>query len=71
MLEIIKAFETATNVKVPYKIGPRRPGDIPTSFNDPTAATNELGWQAELGIEDICRDAWHWQQKNPSGYKDE
>lgn len=71
VLEIIKAFETATKVKVPYKIGPRRPGDIPTSFNDPSAATNELGWKAELGIEDICRDAWHWQKKNPSGYKDE
>lgn len=70
VLDIVAAFSAATNVEVPYKLGPRRPGDIPTSFTDPTAARMELGWSAELGIEDICRDAWHWQQKNPSGYQD-
>lgn len=68
VLDIVTAFEAATGVKIPYKIGPRRPGDIPTSFTDPSAAKNALGWSAQLGIEDICRDAWRWQDKNPSGY---
>ena len=68
--EIVAAFENANNLKIPYKVGPRRSGDIPTSYTNPGLATDELGWTATKGIEDICRDAWHWQQKNPSGYRE-
>jgi len=68
VFDIIRAFETANDISLPYRIGPRRDGDIPTSFTDPSLARSELNWQAEKTIEDICRDAWHWQQKNPQGY---
>lgn len=68
VLDIIHAFEKANGLKLSYEIGPRRPGDIPASFTDPSLARNELGWVAEKTIEDICRDAWRWQQKNPNGY---
>ncbi len=71
VFEIIRAFETANNLTIPYQVGPRRSGDIPTSYTNPSLASEELGWSATKGIEDICRDAWHWQQKNPSGYQEE
>ncbi len=71
VFEIIHAFEKANNLKIPYSVGPRRSGDIPASFTDPNKASDELGWSASHSIEDICRDAWHWQQKNPSGYQEE
>ena len=69
VFDIISAFETANGLKVPFAIGPRRAGDIPTSYTDPSLAAKELNWQAEKTIEDICRDAWRWQQKNPDGYQ--
>jgi UDP-glucose 4-epimerase len=68
VLDIIHAFERANNLQLPYEIGPRRAGDIPASFTDPALATNELGWQTEKTMDDICRDAWNWQQRNPEGY---
>lgn len=68
VLDIIKAFEKANDISLPYSIGPRRAGDIPTSYTDPTLAITDLNWKAEKSIEDICRDAWHWQTKNPNGY---
>lgn len=68
VLDIIAAFEKANHLKLPYEIGARRSGDIPASFTDPSLARKELNWQAEKTIEDICRDAWHWQQHNPNGY---
>lgn len=71
VMDIVQAFEAANDIKVPFKIGPRRAGDIPESYTDPTAASQALNWSAKLGIEDICRDAWHWQKKNPAGYQDE
>ncbi|MDC1308432.1 UDP-glucose 4-epimerase GalE, partial [Pseudomonadales bacterium] len=52
----------------PYAVGPRREGDIAECYADPSKALNELGWRAEKSLEDICRDAWRWQQKNPDGY---
>lgn len=70
VLDIIHAFEEANNLKLPYVIGPRRAGDIPTSFTDPAKAIAELNWSAEKSIVEICRDAWHWQQKNPEGYNE-
>lgn len=71
VLEIIRAFEKANNLKLPFEFGERRPGDIPVSYTDPSLAREELNWQAEKTIEDICRDAWHWQEKNPNGYADD
>ena len=68
-MDIIRAFEKANHLKLPYSIGPRRAGDVPESFTDPSLASSELSWNAENSIEDICRDAWHWQQKNPNGYE--
>jgi len=68
VFDIIHAFERANNLELSYEIGPRRPGDIPASFTNPAKAQQELGWSAEKTIEDICRDAWHWQQKNPNGF---
>ncbi len=68
VLDIIKAFETANNLTLPYVMGARRPGDIPVSYTNPALAKAEMNWQAEKSIEDICRDAWNWQKRNPEGY---
>jgi len=68
VLEVIAAFEQATGRKVNYRIGPRRPGDAPEVYADPARAVMDLGWKAERGIEDMCRDAWNWQSKYPKGY---
>jgi UDP-glucose 4-epimerase len=70
VLEMLKAFEAVSGCKVPYKIVPRRPGDIATCFADPTKAENELGWKAQRGLDEMMRDAWRWQQMNPNGYRD-
>ena len=69
VLEMIKAFEEASGKKVAYKIGPRRPGDIAECYADPTLAKEELGWEAERGIKEMCEDGWRWQSNNPNGYK--
>ena len=69
VLEMIQAFEETNGVHIPYLIDPRRPGDIATVFSDPEKAERELGWKAEFGIEDMVRDAWNWQKKNPNGYE--
>ncbi|WP_113919677.1 UDP-glucose 4-epimerase GalE [Alkalibaculum bacchi] len=68
VLDIVKNFEKANGIKIPYEITPRRPGDIAQCYADPTKAKVELGWVAEKGIEDMCRDSWNWQKKNPKGY---
>ncbi len=68
VLDIVNSFEKATGVKVPYKISPRRPGDIATCFANADKAKTVLGWTAEKNLEDMCRDAWKWQEKNPEGY---
>lgn len=70
VLDIIHAFEKACGKKLPYVIDPRRPGDIATCYSDPSKAEKILGWKAEKNIEDMCRDAWNWQTKNPNGYGD-
>lgn len=69
VLDIIHAFEKATGVKVKYEIGPRRAGDLPKFWADSTKAQKVLGWHAERTLEDMCRDTWNWQSKNPEGYK--
>ena len=69
VLDIVNAFEKVNGVKIPYQIKGRRPGDIATCYSDPSKAKNDLGWEAELGIEEMCRDSWKWQKMNPNGYK--
>lgn len=68
VLDIVKAYETATGKNVPYRIVARRPGDIAECYADPTLAAEKLGWHAEYGIEQMCRDSYHWQSMNPDGY---
>jgi UDP-glucose 4-epimerase len=68
VLEIVQAFEQASGRSVPYKIAPRRPGDIASCYADPQRAFELLGWRAERGIGAMCADAWHWQSGNPTGY---
>jgi len=70
VLDMVKAFETANNIPVPYVIAPRRPGDLPTCYADPTKSREVLGWVAEHDQTDMCRDTWHWQSNNPNGYDD-
>lgn len=62
VLDMVKAFEKATNKKVAYKIAPRRPGDIATCYADSTKAKEELGWVATRGIEEMCKDSWNYIQ---------
>lgn len=68
VLDVVKAFEKANGVKIPYVIKPRRPGDLDTVYAESAKAKEKLGWVAELGIEDMCRDTWNWQKNNPNGY---
>ena len=68
VLDIINAYEKATGIKINYKIAPRRPGDIDECYANPTKAYTVLGWKAENNIEDMCRDSYNWQLKNPNGY---
>ncbi len=69
VLEMVNAFSKINNVEVNYEFTDRREGDIAMCYADPSKANKELGWKAELGLADICRDAWNWQSKNPNGYK--
>ncbi|MCW8194464.1 UDP-glucose 4-epimerase GalE [Proteobacteria bacterium 005FR1] len=68
VLEVIDAFEKASDRKVAYKVAPRRPGDIATCYANPDRAAEVLGWRAEFGIERMVEDAWRWQSQNPRGY---
>lgn len=68
VLDVIKAFEKASNKKVPYKIVQRRSGDIAKCFADPSFAKEILNWEAKKDINQMCQDSWNWQSKNPNGY---
>lgn len=68
VLEVVRAFETASERKVPFAIAARRPGDAASTVADPTLAANVLGWQTTQTLADICRDGWAWQSANPAGY---
>ena len=70
VLDIVKNFESANNIKIPYIIKNRRPGDIATCYCNPDKAKKEMGWVAEYGIKEMCEDAWRWQSNNPNGYKE-
>ena len=69
VLDVVKAFEKVNGVAVPYTIMPRRAGDIATCYSAPNKAEKELGWKAQYGIEEMCRDSWNWQRKNPNGFE--
>ncbi|WP_078428902.1 UDP-glucose 4-epimerase GalE [Alkalihalobacterium alkalinitrilicum] len=68
VLDMINAFEKVTGIAIPYQIVDRRPGDIGTSYANPTKANKELKWVAHKGIEEMCKDAWRWQSYNPNGF---
>lgn len=68
VLDIVKAFEKANDITIPYAIKPRRDGDVAECYADPVKAREKLGWQAEKTLEDMCKDSWRWQSNNPNGY---
>ncbi len=69
VLEMIQGFEKASNQEIPHEITPRRAGDIASCWADPSKAEKELGWKALKDMDDMCRDTWNWQIKNPQGYE--
>jgi UDP-glucose 4-epimerase len=69
VLEMVRAFEAASGKSVPYRVAPRRPGDIATCYADPSKAEGELGWKARRGLDEMMRGAWRWQSMNPYGYR--
>ncbi len=70
VLDIVKNFEEATGVKIPYVIKERRAGDIASCYANADKAKRELGWEAQFGIKEMCADSWRWQSNNPNGYED-
>jgi UDP-glucose 4-epimerase len=68
VLEMVRAFEKASGRKVAYRIVARRPGDVAEVYADPSLAMKTLGWKAERGIDEMCRDGWRWQSMNPEGF---
>ena len=69
VLDIVHAFERVNGVRIPYRVTPRRPGDIATCYADAQLAAQQLGWRAQKTLDDMCRDAWRWQSHNPNGYQ--
>ena len=67
VLQLVTAFSKAFGKDIPYKFAPRRAGDVPACYADPSKANKELGWVAEKDINDMCADSWRWQKKNPKG----
>jgi len=70
VLDLVKSFEKVNDIKIPYVIAERRAGDVAEVYADPQKAKELLGWQADKTIDDMCRDTWNWQKKNPNGYGD-
>lgn len=71
VLQVIRAFEKACGHEIPYEIKPRRAGDIATCYSACDKAKEDLGWEAEYDIEQMCADSWNWQTKNPNGYNED
>lgn len=69
VLDIVRAFGEAAGMDIPYQIKPRRPGDVPACYADPSKAQAELGWTARRGLKEMCEDSWRWQKNNPDGYE--
>lgn len=70
VLEIVHAFESSNGIKIRYRIGDRRDGDLPEFWANAEKAREVLGWEAKRSLEDMCRDSWNWQSKNPNGYRE-
>ncbi len=70
VLEVVEAFSKTSGRDIPYEIAARRPGDIAACYADPSRAKAELGWCAEKGLEEMCKDSWNWQSGNPNGYEE-
>ncbi len=70
VLEVVKTFSKILNRELPYEIVARRPGDVAACYADPSKAKTELGWCAGKGLEEMCKDSWNWQSKNPNGYEE-
>ena len=70
VLDLVRTFEEVNGVPVPYRLAPRRAGDIATCYSDPEKAARLLGWKATHDLADMCRDSWRWQSQNPNGYGD-
>ena len=68
VLYMVKAFERVTGIKIPYEIVARRPGDLATVYSSPDKSAELLGWKAQYNLDDMCRDTWAWQSKNPMGF---
>ena len=68
VLEMVRTFQEVNLVELPYEIAPRRPGDLPTCYADPSKSREVLNWRAEKDLADMCRDSWNWQKNNPMGY---
>ena len=71
VMQMLRAFERAVGHELPYEVGPRRPGDLPAFWCDPTRAEAELGWHAGRTVDDMCADTWRWQSRNPEGYPEQ
>jgi len=69
--EMVAAFEKACGKKINARISDPRPGDLPSTYCDPSLASEKLGWKAKLGIDEMCRDMWNWTEKNPKGYSEQ
>jgi UDP-glucose 4-epimerase len=69
VLGVVNAFERASGRAIPFEFAPRRAGDVAQYYADVSLAGSLLGWRAVHTIDDMCRDAWHWQQRNPEGYR--
>ena len=69
VLDVLHAYEGACGKALPYVIDPRRPGDVAECYADPTRAREELGWEAQYGIDEMCASSWKWQSMNPNGYR--
>lgn len=70
VFDVVRVFETVNQVKIPYEVKERRAGDIAVCYSDPEKARRVLGWKAEYGLEDMCRDSWNWQKNNPNGFQE-
>ena len=70
VLDMVKAFERVTGIKIPYEIVARRPGDLATVYSSPDKSAELLGWKAQYNLDDMCRDTWAWQSKNPMGFEE-
>jgi UDP-glucose 4-epimerase len=69
VLDVVRAFETASGKQIPYQFAPRREGDVAQCYASTALAHTLLGWQAQLGLDAMCADTWHWQSANPNGYE--